>query len=69
MSSNQIIVLVCAIYFLTMVGTGIFAAKRNRKASDFLVAGRGLNVPMTAVTSGSRSDRRRHRAFRCYQRI
>ena len=50
MSSNQIIVLVCAIYFLTMVGTGIFAAKRNRKASDFLVAGRGLNVPMTAVT-------------------
>ena len=39
MSSNQIIVLVCAIYFLTMVATGIFAARRNKKASDFLVAG------------------------------
>ena len=50
MSSNQIIVLVCAIYFLTMVATGIFAARRNKKASDFLVAGRGLNTPMTAVT-------------------
>ena len=50
MSSNQIIVLVCAVYFITMVLTGIYAARKNKKASDFLVAGRGLNVPMTAVT-------------------
>ena len=42
MSSNQIIVLVCAIYFLTMVATGIFAARRNKKASDFLVANLGF---------------------------
>ncbi len=50
MSSNQIIVLVCVLYFVVMIGTGIFAAKRNKKTSDFLVAGRKLNVVMTAIT-------------------
>lgn len=50
MSNNQIIILVCAIYFLTMIGTGVYAAKRNKKASDYLVAGRGLNTVMTAIT-------------------
>lgn len=69
MSSNQIIVLVCAIYFLTMVATGIFAARRNKKASDFLVAGRGLNTPMTAVTLAAASDRSGNRAFRSHKRI
>jgi len=50
MSSSAIVILVCCIYFVTMIGTGVYAAKRNKKASDFLVAGRGLNVTMTAVT-------------------
>lgn len=50
MSNNQIIILVCAVYFLTMIATGVYAAKRNKKASDYLVAGRGLNTVMTAVT-------------------
>ena len=50
MTNNQIIVLVCAVYFLIMIGTGIYAAKKNKKASDFLVAGRGLNTTMTAIT-------------------
>lgn len=47
---NKIVVIICAIYFLTMIGTGVFAARRNKKASDFLVAGRGLNVIMTGIT-------------------
>lgn len=50
MTGNQIIITVCIIYFIVMVLIGIIAAKRNKKTSDFLVAGRGLNVPMTAVT-------------------
>ncbi len=50
MSSNQIIVLVCVLYFVVMIATGIFAAKRNKRTSDFLVAGRKLNVAMTAIT-------------------
>lgn len=50
MSANTIVMIVCAIYFLTMVLTGVYAARRNKKASDFLVAGRHLNTPMTAIT-------------------
>jgi SSS family solute:Na+ symporter len=50
MDNNGIVMIVCGAYFLTMVGTGIYAAKRNKKASDYLVAGRGLNTLMTAVT-------------------
>ena len=50
MTGNQIIITVCIIYFIVMVLIGIIAAKRRKKTSDFLVAGRGLNVPMTAVT-------------------
>lgn len=50
MNKDTIVVIVCALYFLTMVGTGIYASRKNKKASDFLVAGRKLNVFMTAVT-------------------
>lgn len=50
MTSNQIIIAVCVVYFVAMVLIGVVAAKRNKKTSDFLVAGRGLNVTMTAVT-------------------
>lgn len=50
MSSNSIIVTVCVIYLLTMIGTGIYASRKNKKASDFLVAGRKLNTVMTAIT-------------------
>ncbi|MGN1033353.1 MAG: sodium:solute symporter family protein [Intestinibacter sp.] len=50
MSNNQIVILVCGIYFLTMIGTGIYASRKNKKASDFLVAGRKLNWVMTAIT-------------------
>ena len=48
--TNQIIILVCCLYFAIMVLTGVYAARRNKKASDFLVAGRNLNTPMTAIT-------------------
>ena len=33
-----------------MIGLGIYSARRNRAASDYLVAGRKLNVVMTAIT-------------------
>ena len=50
MSRESIVVIVCVIYFAAMVLIGIMAAKRNRDTSDYLVAGRKLNVLMTAVT-------------------
>lgn len=50
MTSNQIVIAVCVVYFVAMVLIGVVVAKRNKKTSDYLVAGRGLNVTMTAVT-------------------
>lgn len=50
MEGNTIVIGVCMIYFIAMVAIGIFAARRNRKTTDYLVAGRKLNITMTAVT-------------------
>lgn len=50
MGGNTVIVTICVVYFLVMIGTGIYASRKNKKASDFLVAGRKLNAPMTAIT-------------------
>ena len=47
---DSIIIIIIAAYMLTMVGTGIYAAGRNKKTSDYLVAGRKLGVGMTAIT-------------------
>ena len=35
MNKDTIVVIVCALYFLTMVGTGIYASRKNKKASRF----------------------------------
>lgn len=42
--------MVCVIYFAAMILIGIIAARRNKATSDYLVAGRRLNVTMTAIT-------------------
>ena len=44
MGENTVIVTICVAYFLVMIGTGIYASRKNKKASDFLVAGRRLNT-------------------------
>jgi SSS family solute:Na+ symporter len=50
METNTIVIITASVYFLTMIGTGVYAAKRNKKTSDYLVAGRNLGWVMTAVT-------------------
>lgn len=50
MENNTIVVTVCIIYFVAMVLIGVIAARRNKATSDYLVAGRKLNVTMTAIT-------------------
>ena len=44
------ILTVCIIYFVLMIGLGVYSARRNRATSDYLVAGRKLNVTLTALT-------------------
>lgn len=50
MSGNQIVILTSCIYFIAMIAIGFYAARKNKEASDYLVAGRGLNLTMTALT-------------------
>lgn len=50
MEKEKIVVVVCVIYFAAMILIGIIAARRNKATSDYLVAGRRLNVTMTAIT-------------------
>lgn len=49
-SQNLVILLVSLLYFAAMVIIGILSSRRNAEASDYLVAGRSLNVTMTAVS-------------------
>jgi SSS family solute:Na+ symporter len=50
MDHSSIVILVCCIYFSIMLGAGFFMMFRNKKASDYLVAGRKLNLPFTVGT-------------------
>ncbi len=50
MNTNSIVIFVCILSFVAMILVGIFAAGRNKATSDFLVAGRKLNLPMTSIT-------------------
>lgn len=50
MEKNMTVIIVCIVYFAAMVLIGVIAARRNRATSDYLVAGRKLNVTMTAIT-------------------
>jgi len=50
MDRSAIVILVCCIYFSMMIGAGIYAMSRNKKTSDFLVAGRKLNLLFTVAT-------------------
>ena len=50
MDGSTIVILVCRIYFTIMISAGLLVMSRNKKASDFLVAGRKLNLPFTVAT-------------------
>ena len=50
MEKSTVVLIVCGAYFTVMILIGIIVMARNRKASDFLVAGRKLNLPFTVAT-------------------
>lgn len=47
---KETVIISCLAYLLALVVTGLVVARRNRKTSDFLVAGRSLNLPLTAIS-------------------
>jgi len=50
MQTNGIVMLVCGVYFLSLIVAGVIATKRNKNVTDFLVAGRNLGLFLTTAT-------------------
>jgi SSS family solute:Na+ symporter len=50
MNKGTIVLTVCFIYFLILIIAGVLGSIKNRKTSDFLLAGRKLNLPFTIAT-------------------
>ena len=50
MGSNSYFVLLVCIYIAVMLFIGIFSSKKLKKIEDFLIAGKKLNLPLTAAT-------------------
>jgi SSS family solute:Na+ symporter len=50
MDKKAIVLLICFVYFAVLIIAGIFLSARNRKTSDFLLAGRRLNLPFSIAT-------------------
>lgn len=50
MEKASIVLIVCFIYFAILIIAGVFLSFRNRKTSDFLLAGRKLNLPFSIAT-------------------
>lgn len=50
MSTENIIFTGVAIYMLGMLGVGFYASKKSQTVTDFMVAGRGLSLPILSMT-------------------
>jgi SSS family solute:Na+ symporter len=50
MDKKAIVLIICFLYFAVLIIAGIFLSARNRKTSDFLLAGRKLNLPFSIAT-------------------
>lgn len=50
MDKKAIVLLICFLYFAVLIIAGIFLSARNRKTSDFLLAGRKLNLAFSVAT-------------------
>ncbi len=50
MSTENVIFTGVAIYMLVMLGIGIYAARKSHTMADFMVAGRGLSLPICTMT-------------------
>ena len=50
MSTENIIFTGVALYMLGMLGVGYYASRKSHTVADFLVAGRGLSLPLCSMT-------------------
>ena len=50
MDKTTIVLIVCCLYFVVLIIAGVFVSSKNKKTSDFLLAGRKLNLPFSIAT-------------------
>ena len=50
MDKKAIVLIICFFYFAVLIIAGVFVSVRNKKTSDFLLAGRKLNLPFSIAT-------------------
>ena len=50
MSTENVIFSGVAVYMLAMLGVGLYASRKSHTVADFLVAGRGLSLPICSMT-------------------
>jgi solute:Na+ symporter, SSS family len=50
MDRTSVVLIICFLYFVIMIIAGIYVSARNKKTSDYLLAGRKLNLPFTVAT-------------------
>jgi SSS family solute:Na+ symporter len=50
MNKSAIVLIICCLYFMVLIIAGVLGSARNRKTSDFLLAGRKLNLPFSIAT-------------------
>ena len=57
MGENTVIVTICVVYFLVMIGTGIYASRKNKKKDLLISASQTLGFCASAGHSQSQSGR------------
>jgi solute:Na+ symporter, SSS family len=50
MDKTSVVLVICFLYFVIMIIAGVYVSRRNKKVSDYLLAGRKLNLPYTVAT-------------------
>jgi SSS family solute:Na+ symporter len=50
MDKTSVVLAICFLYFVIMIIAGVYVSARNKKTSDYLLAGRKLNLPFTVAT-------------------
>ena len=50
MDKTTIVLIVCCLYFVILIIAGVYVSAKNKKTSDFLLAGRKLNLPFSIAT-------------------
>ncbi|MFB6340191.1 sodium:solute symporter family protein [Saccharicrinis sp. FJH62] len=50
MHDPSIVIIICCIYFAILILAGIYASRKNKRASDYLIAGQKLNLVFTIAT-------------------